>query len=185
MKLQEEHINDFFLFDEIKQGNQRAFKFLFDRYFIPISRFIFLYIKDTSTVEEIALDTFTILWEKREAIELKTSIRSYLFQTAKNRSLNYIRDNRRQITIYNEILIEPSEEDSSIELQELENLLEEAICSLPNKCQDVFRKSYSENKSHKEIASELDVTNKAVEAHITKALKRIKAHLNKYYLLFF
>ena len=74
-----------------------------------------------------------------------------------------------------------AETDSKLEEQELLNLIEEAICSLPEKCEAVFRKSRFENLSNKEIANEMGITVKTVEAQITKALKYIKEYLGDSY----
>lgn len=177
----EKHINDIFILRQIKEDNEEAFKFLFETYFISICRFIFLYIKDNSIAEEISLDVFTRFWEKREAIEIKISIKAYLFQSARNRAINYIRDNRHHMHTDDTDFIELSEENNYLEVQELENLIEEAICSLPEKCQEVFRKSRIENFTNKEIAGQLDITTKTVEAQITKALKQIRKYLGKNY----
>lgn len=173
--------DDIFLLRQIKEDNEAAFRFLFEMYFTPICRFIFLYIKDKSIVEEISLDVFTAFWEKRKAIEIQLSLKAYLFQSARNRAINYIRDNRRSISAIGENFIEISEENNLIEVQELEKLIEEAVCALPQKCQEVFRKSRIDSLTNKEIASQLDITTKTVEAQITKALKHIKQHLSKSY----
>lgn len=177
----EKHVNDIFLLRQIKENNEDAFKFLFETYFIPICRFVFLYIKDNSIAEEISLDVFTTFWEKRETIEIKISLKAYLFQSARNRTINYIRDNRRHMHTDNADFIELSEENNYLEVQELESLIEEAICSLPEKCQEVFRKSRMENLTNKEIAGQLAITTKTVEAQITKALKQIRKYLGKNY----
>jgi len=176
-----DNIDDIFLLQRIKDDDEPAFKYLFKMYFTPVYRFIFLYIKDSSAVEEIALDVFTTFWEKRKNIEIKLSLKAYLFQTARNRTLNYIRDNVNYETIGIDTITGLFEEDHSLEVRELENLIEEAICSLPEKCQEVFRKSRIENLTNKEIAGELDITTKTVEAQITKALKTIRSYLGKKY----
>jgi RNA polymerase sigma-70 factor (ECF subfamily) len=175
------HTDDIFLLRQIKEDNEIAFKFLFEIYFAPICRFIFLYIKNKSIVEEISLDVFTAFWEKRKTIEVKLSLKAYLFQSARNHAVNYIRDNRHIISVTEDNFIEIFEEDNPLEVQELGNLIEEAICALPQKCQEVFRKSREDNLTNKEIALQLNITTKTVEAQITKSLKLIREYLSKSY----
>lgn len=176
--------SDIFLFRRIQDNDQSAFRFLFETYFTSIYRFIFLYIKDKTIVEEIALDVFTAFWEKRKTLDIKISIKSYLFQSARNRSLNFLRNNERQVQVEGNISMPQLVENfDSLEVKELEILIEEAISSLPEKCRDIFRMSRSENLTNKEIASKMNITTKGVEAQITKALKHIKEYLNRSYNL--
>ena len=68
---------------------------------------------------------------------------------------------------------------------ETQNLIKEAVCQLPTKCQTIFKKSREEHKSNQEIADEMNISIKTVEAHITAALKSIRKKLGeKYYYLF-
>ena len=75
-------------------------------------------------------------------------------------------------------------EEYPLEMKELEQLINEAIYALPDKCREVFLKSRMENRSNKEIATDMNITVKTVEAQITKALKHIKAHLGKAIIIF-
>lgn len=177
----EKQTDDIFLLRQIKEDNEVAFRFLFEMYFAPICRFVSLYIKDKPVIEEISLDVFTVFWEKRKTIEIQLSLKAYLFQSARNRAINYIRDNRHQVSANENNFIELFEENNSLEVKELETLIEEAICALPQKCQEVFRKSRIDNLTNKEIAAQLDITTKTVEGQITKALKQIKKHLSQSY----
>lgn len=75
--------------------------------------------------------------------------------------------------------------EEELEFKELQNLIKEAVCQLPTKCQTILKKSREEHKSNQEIASEMHISTKTVEAHITTALKNIKRFLGeKYYYLF-
>lgn len=174
-------IDDIFLLQRIIEDDQTAFKYLFETYFTSIYRFLFLSVKDREAVEEIALDVFTAFWEKRKTIEIKISIKAYLFQSARNRMLNYIRDEQRTITTACNDSGELFEETNYLEIKELETLIEEAICSLPEKGRDIFRKSRVENLTNKEIAAQLQISTKGVEAQITRALKHIRQYLGTRY----
>lgn len=177
----EKHTDDILLLQLIKAGDEQAFKYLFERYFVSLCRFIHLYISEPKVAEDIVLDIFTGLWEKRQTWEIRISIQAYLFQSARNRALNYLRDHERFVPTGDFSSLEPVETDDALEIRELQRLIEEAICSLPPTCRDIFRKSRQQNLSNKEIAARLQITVKAVEAQITRALKQIRRYLGDTY----
>ncbi|MDR1221291.1 MAG: RNA polymerase sigma-70 factor [Tannerella sp.] len=176
-----EWADDIFLLKLIQRGDRAAFKYLFDSFFTPLCRFVRIYVGEHTIAEEIALDVFTAIWEKREGLEIKVTWKAYLFQAARNRALNYIRDNDRFVTVSDWSLHEKAENDHSVELKELEQLIREAVCSLPDLCRNIFQRSRIENQTNKEIAAELNISVKYVEAQITKALKFIKKYLGDSY----
>lgn len=167
----------------LRNGDEQAFKSLFDIYFVPLCRFMKLYLKNEAEAEEIALDIFMHIWTNRKDFQIKISIKSYLFQAARNRCLNALRDSLQTCPIdkLSETLTDNSSIDADMELKELNLLIEEAICSLPDKCKEVFRWSRQENLTNKEIAAKTQTSIKTVEAQITKALKYIRKYLNGKY----
>lgn len=77
------------------------------------------------------------------------------------------------------------EEYPFLEMEELNRLIEEAVLALPQKCREIFSKSREQQQTYQEIATEMNISIKTVEAQISKALKRIKEYLgNKYLFLF-
>lgn len=171
----------------IQSGNQVAFEHLYRSYFTPLCRFTSFYTENTTEAEEIIAELFVYVWEHRTEIDFSLSLKSYLFQSAKNRALNYLRNQKQKVPIdaLKDDCDNSYNSDVELELKELQNLIKEAVCQLPPKCQDIFRKSREEHKSNQEIASEMHVSIKTVEAHITSALKNIKKQLGeKYYYLF-
>lgn len=118
--------DDILMFRLIKAGDKHAFEYLFKTYFTPLCRFIRIYVKENEVAEELALDIFTFIWEKRGNLDIKQTLKSYLFQAARNRAMNYLRDNERFITISDWSALECFEVDDSLELKELERLITEA-----------------------------------------------------------
>ena len=151
------HQDDILLLKLIKQGDEHAFKYLFDTYFVSLCRYINLYV-----------DSYTEV------------------QAARNRSLNYLRD-RKETRPLDENLQDSlmSTDYPSLEMDELNHLIEEAIAALPARCKEVFIKSRQENMSNKEIATSMDISLKTVEAQITKALKLIRDFLGDGYSYLF
>ncbi|WP_373722848.1 RNA polymerase sigma-70 factor [Bacteroides heparinolyticus] len=172
---------------QLQTGDEQAFKYLFDTYFVPLCRFMKLYLKDEAEIEEIAMDIFMHVWTNREEFQIKLSFKAYLFQAARNRCLNVLRDSKQTCPIdgLGETLSDNCFIDENIELEELHRLIEEAVCALPDRCREVFRQSRQENLTNKEIAERTQTSVKTVEAQITKALKYIRKYLDgKYSYLF-
>ena len=161
-------IDDLFILRLIRAGDRLAFKHLFELYFAPLCRFVHLYIKKPEAAEDIVLD-------------IQVTIKAYLFQSARNRALNYLRDNEHFVPTNDFSSLERFENDDTLETRELQRLIQEAILSLPPKCQDIFNKSRMENLSNKDIADQMNIGVKAVEGHISRALKHIRAYLGDAY----
>jgi len=176
-----ENSNDIILLNLIREGDRLAFRHLFETYFTPLCRFMHLYVHETTIVEELALDIFTYVWENRQTLNIQISLKAYLFQSARNKCLNVLRQKKLTVSL-NPTDMDFEETDvMSLETEELYNLIQEAIMALPDKCRDVFQLSRTENLSNKEIAEQLNISVKTVEAQITKALKRIKEFLGDSY----
>lgn len=177
----EKHTDDLLILNLIKAGDHLAFKHLFELYFVPLCRFVHLYVSQPKVAEDLVLDIFAGIWEKRENWQILVSIKAYLFQAARNRAFNYLRDNERFVTTGDFSAFDHFENDESLETRELQRLIEEAVSSLPPKCREIFRKSRTDNLSNKEIALQLQISVKAVEAQITRALKQIRCYLGDTY----
>lgn len=180
-------MDDMFLLQLIKNGDKQAFKYVFDTYFTALCRFMYLYLGDTQEAEDIASDIFASVWENRKKLEIRLTFKAYLFQAAKNRCLNVIRDRKATVSL-DDINGQDTPQVSitdSLETEELNNLIQEAILSLPEKCREVFLQSRTKNLTNQEISESMDISVKTVEAQITKALKQIRKFLGTQYQYLF
>lgn len=177
--------DDILLLKLVQSKDEQAFKYLFDAYFVPLCRYVHLYLDSTQEGEELVLDIFMHLWEHSSKINLTLSLKAYLFQAARNRCLNFLRDRKPTLSLDSVNDVANDETTSSLEVEELSQLIQEAICALPDKCREVFQLSREGNKTNQEIANEMNVSVKTVEAQITKALKRIKSFLDNQYSYLF
>ncbi|MEA3477092.1 MAG: sigma factor, partial [Bacteroidota bacterium] len=71
------------------------FESLFRNEFQGLVRFSMMYVKDFEVAREVVQEAFLTLWEKREEIDVSKSVKSYLSTAIRNRSLNYLRDNKK------------------------------------------------------------------------------------------
>ncbi|WP_202701787.1 RNA polymerase sigma-70 factor [Flavobacterium sp. UGB4466] len=183
------------LFESFKEGDETAFTYFYDKYFRRIQSFSIQFIYDKDEAENLAQEAFLNLWQNRKDIESLNGIPSYLYTYAKSKCLNMIRHNKVKDKFKNDLLNQKEREldveilnsvqFDTLELTELERLIQESISDLPPKTRAVFIKKRFENKKNVEIAEEMQVTLKAVEAHMTKALKILKTKLSDYLFLIF
>ena len=179
-----------FRFLQFKEGDRRAFEYYFKAYNNSIVGFGIQFIRDKDKARGIAQDAFIKLWENREKVQKINGIQSFLYTSVKTDCLNLIRHNKvvrkyeskklheREISLNTEIL--NSLNFDPLTFSELQSLIEKSIEELPDKCKLVFVKKRFENKKNKEIADELGITLKAVEANITRATKFLKLRLSHY-----
>lgn len=183
------HLDDYFLI-RFKEGDESAFEKIFKADYNRIVGFCQQFIHDKDQAKSIAQEAFIKLWLNREKIESANGIRSFLYTSAKTDSLNYIR-HQKIVTNYEDKHLQKKENELNyeilesfdfniLELTELEKLIDQSINELPEKCRIVFLMSRTEGKKNSEIATELDISVKSVEANMTRALKTLKIKLSEY-----
>ena len=168
--------------------DEALFEQLFKTHFVHLCNFAIQFVNDNDTAKDITQKVFIKLWEKRDNIDPQKSIQSYLFTSVRNRCFNFIRDNKKYRS---KVLdLETIDMDIAFEVDdngylELEEKITNALKTLPNKCKQVFEMSRFKKMKYKDIAVELNVSVKTVEAHITKALKSLRKQLNEYTLVLY
>lgn len=168
----------------LKADDPGTVKQLFHQFYPFLCNTVFRILKDRAIAEDLAQDTFFKFWEKRQSIDIQTSLKAYLRRMAVNEALYYIRKNKK---FQKDREVEPSDLGGATETveqtllhQELEDKIGAAIQQLPPRCQEVFRLSRFEDLSYKEIAAKLDISIKTVENQMGKALKILRAALKDY-----
>jgi RNA polymerase sigma-70 factor, ECF subfamily len=169
---------------EFQRGNRQLFNQLFSDYYVNLCRFAYTYVKDADISEEIVQEMFIALWEQRDTLNITTSIRSFLYTSAKNRSLNHIRNSQTRIRHEDEFAREQTSKVSHIinfcEQEELTYLIDQAITELPEQCRIIFEMNRNQNHTYKEIAQQLNISPKTVENQMSIALKKLRITLAPY-----
>lgn len=169
-----------------KSLDQSTFEQLFKSRFVHLCNFADQYVNDADTAKDITQKVFIHLWENREKMDTQRSIQSYLFTAVKNRCLNYLRDQKKYRSRVLDVEIEDVDvviEKDDFALEELKKKVADALSALPEKARLVFEMSRFQHMRYKDIAEELDISQKTVEAHMSRALKGLKEHLKDYYFL--
>ena len=163
---------------------KRRFEGLFREHFTGLTYFARKYTGDLDSAKEIVHSVFLRIWENRFEFDWEKPSKSYLFTSVYNRSLNYLRDNRKFIRNEDDpgthLIIDDSAYADKIETSELEQHIHAAIFNLPEKCREIFQLSRFENKKYAEIANQLGISVKTVETQMSKALHILKNELKEY-----
>lgn len=150
---------------------------LFDAHYNETCIAIYKIVRQQSVAEDLAQDVFVRFWEKRETINITTSIGAYIHRMAVNEGLGYLRKNKKkkieEFDARQHSGQTISDEDKFIGT-ELQERIHRAISTLPTRCQEVFRLSRFEELSYKEIAARLDISVKTVENQMGKALRVLR-----------
>lgn len=146
------------------------------------------FLKDKSTVEDLAQNVFIRFWEKRHQIKVTSSVKAYLNRMAINEAIGYLRKNKKW-DIEEVTPNTPTQSASSVEEQylhtELETKITNAIDSLPPKCRAVFQMSRFDDLTYREIAEKLGISIKTVENQMGKALRVLRTKMKGYLHIFF
>ncbi|PWS30933.1 RNA polymerase sigma-70 factor [Pedobacter paludis] len=171
----------------IEKGQTATFTQFYTSYFEKLVLASDKYLKDIHEAEEIVQDVFLKVWENPENLSEVKSIKSYLYRTVINASINYF--NRQKNIEQHHLKLASELSDEYLMNLDEENemivLLRSEIEKLPAQCKKVFKLSRFESLKYKEIAIQLDISEKTVENHIGNALKILRErflndeHLNR------
>lgn len=181
------------LIEKLKQGDEKAFKQIYDCHYVLLCRFAYQLLEDSSLAEEIVDDVIFYLWEHRADIEITYSIRAYLMRAVRNRCLNELNSlaHRQELRFssfmlpenmdfLDTVFVDDNHPLGTLLEHELEEKLSQCIEDLPKECRAVFKKSRFEQKKYEEIASDLDISVNTVKYHIKNALASIQLRMGDY-----
>ncbi|MHA7109974.1 RNA polymerase sigma-70 factor [Sunxiuqinia elliptica] len=179
------YLNDNVAMAEVAKGDLKAYRYLFDHHFADLCNFLLIYLHDRNLAEELALDIFAYVWEKREDIAIKSSFRNYLYTAAKNQAVSHFRKQQKHfftdLGIEAPDAVDPISAQYILENEELQQMINNAIDSLPAQSKRIYQMAWEQNLSYKEIANELGLSVKTVENHVGIALRKLREKLRPYY----
>jgi RNA polymerase sigma-70 factor (ECF subfamily) len=179
------------LLQKIKLGDEKAFQYVFDTHYSLLCSIASEFLKDDFLAETIVGDVILYLWEKRETIEVQTSLRAYLVKSVRNKCLNYrelqyvvketrLPEHEELLDAKGNLLVSDNQPLALLLEKELELEIEKSINDLSDECRKVFELSRFEHKKYEEIALELNISVNTVKYHIKNALAKLRSDLSKY-----
>lgn len=178
------------LIKKIREGDEYAFEIAFLKYYTPMCKYIWKYVRSEILAEEIIQEVFATIWETRFNLNSGGHLRGLLYEMARNKALDYIKHQKivdqyiseakqkKKKTSYTTIDFEVSNH------KPLVNDVWQAINDLPPKARQIYKLNREEGLTYKEIASYLDISIKTVESHMRRVLKILRDRLSKYLPLF-
>lgn len=172
---------------QLKHGNHDAFELLYNKYWGQVYNFCRLYIKSVEDAKEVVQQVFIKIWEARNLIKEDENFKGFLFIVTRNLIFNInkktFNENFYKLSVLSafsgEIGYEIEEEISATQLKEY---IYQLIDTLPPRQREVFLLSRKSHLSYKEIATRLNISERTVENHITKAMKYLRENLGLFIL---
>lgn len=161
----------------LRNEDHAAFTEVYKRFWDKVFAVAYHRLNDQLEAEEVVQDVFFSLWKRRKELEIQYSLNTYLSTAAKYQIINR---QRKQYLKEQNVAITDDGIDSTqlwFSARELKQQLDYHISQLPEKCRLIFNMSRAQYKSYAEIAAELNISEKTVEANITKALKILREKL--------
>lgn len=162
---------------KFREGKIEAFEIIFHQLYSRLCSFSLNYTKDNIIAEEVVGDSFLLVWNRRENFEDINGLKSYLYTTVRNASLDYLKKNGEVIRID----IETPDSTKNIEFQMIEeeshSMLYHALDSLPDKCRKVFKMSCLDGVKYLDIADEMQISLNTVKSQRARAIQLLKDRL--------
>jgi RNA polymerase sigma-70 factor (ECF subfamily) len=180
-----------YLWNAVRLGDEKAFDFLVKEQYPNLCNFANRILNNLPEAEEVVQDAFVKLWQNKDQIDLKNSLKSYLYQAVHNLAINkldYLKTNKfkpnktvsqeQWLHIHNSYTIDDTTVQM-LEATETEALINKAIDKLPEKCREVFLLSRYDLLSYEEISDKLQLSQNTIRVQIFRALEFIQAFIKK------
>lgn len=178
------------LAQQLRNGNASAFEKNYNDTYPILYTYVLNFLENRLFVEDVLEEIFLNLWEKRESLQIDVSLKSYLFKSAKNACLDFVRKKNvrdsyrdkieKKYNIEKSFELFNSDGTYVLENTELKSALQNAVNNLPKKCRKVFKLSRHFKYKNKEIARLLKISESTVELHIRTAIMKLKEALREF-----
>lgn len=178
--------DDAILLKLLKAGDGAALEEIYVRYSEPVFLAALKKVRSKAIAEELVQNLFISLWVKRETVQIQ-QLQSYLQSAIRYQVIDYIRSKIIRERYYqqakDQMNVQENLSESRLLLHELSIAIDNTIKKLPQKTQEIFRLSRYEKRSIKEIAQYMNLSEKAVEYHVTQSLKFMRLHLKDFIIM--
>jgi len=158
--------------------NESNFEEVFKTYFGPLCNYVNSYIRDWENSREIVQGTFMKVWENKDSIEINTSAKSYLYSAVRNRMIDQIRSNQKLDAYKNSVNADDIDENpDNMNSFLIREEIMKSLDKLKPKMKKIFSLSKIEGLTYGEIAAYMNISKRAVEDNVAKALRILKEDL--------
>ena len=169
----------------VADGDEHAFRQLFDIYRPKLYTYILRITESVELSEDTVHDVFLKIWTNREKLIDIDNLNSYLFRTAHNHAINGLRKMARQTLVSVELEKDYNYEignpDHLLVRKEIQQFIADAVSKLSPQQKAVFQMSREQGLKQEEIAQELGIAVNTVKKHLTEALKFLRREISNTY----
>lgn len=175
-------LRDLQLAKEIRNGDIKAFEKVFRQFYTPLLYFATGITGRSDIAEEIIQDIFFQIWRDREYLDIRSSLKGYLYTSVKNSALQFCRRENLGAKFSDYAKDEKGYEPdplNSLEYKEMEGFIFRALDKMPYRRAQIFKMHRFEGKKYTEIADAFSLSVKSVEAEMSKAIKQLRKEIDE------
>ncbi|MEQ6121256.1 sigma-70 family RNA polymerase sigma factor [Reichenbachiella sp. MALMAid0571] len=168
-------MDDFLTIQSIQNRDRQVYEALFHNHYHQLVRFAEGMIFDPDLAQDLVQSLFIHLWENAANINIKSSLKAYLFMAVKNRCLNCLKE--LQIRDKNELLYLEGmlNSDSSEDIDpQLLDRLNFSLAQLPDKMVEIVKLKYLENRKLRDIAVQLNISENTVKTQLLRSKRKLR-----------
>jgi RNA polymerase sigma-70 factor (family 1) len=176
---------DVMLLQLLAKDDYDAFTEIYNRYWEKLLFVAGTKCRNLAAAEEIVQDIFTELWNRRQQLNITNTLEGYLAASVKYRVINFQAKLKRALDYqaFASTSLTPYENttEQQLNFNELKRRVEQLVSKLPDKCRITYQLSKEDGLSQKEIASRLGISEKGVEANLSRAMKSLRLQLKNFF----
>jgi len=184
--MQKEEICESELISRIREGEEAAFRIVFDLYSSRLYSFSFRFLKNNEQCQEVVQEVFLNFWLNRAKLDDNYPVAPFLYTITRRLTLNSLRKSANSETAINNLWANmqkvSNETEEVVMVDDLQRFTEGVVIKLPKQQQLVYRMSRQQDLSYDEIAEELHISRNTVKNHLVAALKTLKSQVQKAFL---
>ena len=169
----------------LRRGKEEGFAYVFRMYYSPLLNYAGRILKDVEAANDVVQECFCRLYERRRELRKELQVRPYLYKSVYNACMDAIKHqkvesnyiNQELLDFYFSKVVETPEAEQALLDEDLKGAIQDAINKLPERCREIFVLSKVDGLSNKQIAEQLNISMKTVEAQMTTAFVRLRKEL--------
>ena len=167
-----------------EESSQAALRDFYDLCFDRFFRIAYYYLHTEEWAQEVVLDVFLKIWERRDSLHRIADLEDYFFVTVKNASLNYLEKEQRRKDQAADVFAGSADTGESPEdilvSEELFAHYVRALDRLPERCREIFIRVREEKQPYAQVAADLGISVNTVDVQLQKAVGRLREMLGRY-----
>ena len=183
-------MNERHVIDGLRMGEEWAYRYVFEAYYPTMCAIASHLLEDDFQAQSLAADVISHIYEKREELDIRSNLKSYLTTSTHNACLN-LKKNKKTRTEHNFSKLEECDiqqifagkEENTPQRQliqkELSQLMQSVIRDIPEPAKGTFLKNRLQGLSYREIAAQEGISANTVKFRIKRVLQIILSRLGK------